>query len=160
MMTIPMQMKFRGLVAKAWDKEVATHNWKFAAPKIRNAAKDAWYRSKLLERFGVESTKQIDTYDHFAALCALFEEICGDSIYWQLRAMGGKVAEQRRRLIHEIKEVCDRHDLDENYARGIARQSLQSETTPLLDQLQPAQLLTVLKALKTHAKRQQEGAAQ
>jgi hypothetical protein len=158
MMTPRQQGIFRTLVKRAWEKAVAAHGWKFANATQERAAKDAWYRSQLHDELGVFTTKQLSAHDDYAKLCAVFEALVGDSIYWQLRAHGGKDAEQRRRLLHAIKDLCAQHDLDENYARGIARQSLKAESTPLLDTLSPGQLLAVLQALKMHVRRERSAA--
>lgn len=152
MMTPKQQAIFRSLVSRAWETTVSRFGWNFPDAKTGRAARDAWYRSKLLEEFGVETTKDLDDRDSYARLCALYEAEIGDSIYWQLRAYGGKEAEAQRRLLHEIRELCCAHDIDEDYARSIARQSLQSDK-PDLNVCSARTLLAVLRALRIHVKR-------
>lgn len=139
---------YRRLVSGAWKKNALAHG---IAEKDK-AEKERWYRRMLHAELSVWTTKELGQND-FAKACAAFEAIIGDSYYWTLRALGGTDAERKRRLLHQIAEECRKADVDEDYARGIARQSLQSDTTPLLEQLTPEQLATVLIALKIHVRR-------
>lgn len=136
---------YRGLVEKAWRRH-AQENRLDANDRL---AKEHFYRATLHAELGVWTTKELSSSKHFATACAAFEAIVGDSVYWGLKAHN----ESARAMIYAVNRLCQEYDLDESYARGIARQALALETLPLLEQMEPAQLVTVLRALRIHVRR-------
>jgi hypothetical protein len=132
---------YRGLVAAAWQKQGGGDR----------AAHDRWYRETLHAELGVYSTKQLDQ-NKYAAACAAFEQIVGDSFYWTERALGGTDAERKRRVVHLIEEMKPRlvkAGVDLDYADGAARQAIGNKplTYPLESHSLP-ELLAILGALK------------
>lgn len=136
---------YRSLVEKAWRR----HAQENGLEKGDRLAKEHFYRATLHAELGVWTTKELSSSKHFAGACAAFEAIVGDSCYWGLRAHN----ESSRALIHAVQTVCNEYDLAEEYARGVARQALRLDSLPMLEQLQPAQLVIVLRALRIHVRR-------
>lgn len=135
---------FRPMVADAWRAHCAAT----LGPKDTKA-KDLWYRAVLRETVNKSSTKDCDPRGDFEHLMARFEEIAGNGITWQLKLEGGT----KRRIIHKIHAICAENHLEENYVRRIARQELRLQTLPLLERLETAQLLTLLKMLRCECAR-------
>lgn len=138
---------FRPMVARAWAAHCSRLR---TAPVDKAAAKDAWYRAELRAALGVDSTNDANPKADFEKAMAHFEAIAGDSIEWQLKLFSGDA----RRVLHEIRDLCRHYDLDEAYARGIARQALNLEALPDIGTLDARSLVTVLHALKNVTKRE------
>lgn len=146
--TSKQQGIYRGLVKRAWAKESADHPAFFD-----KKAKESWYRRTLHRELGVWTTKQLGQ-DHFAAACAVFERIVGESFYWTERSLGGTAAERKRRVAHLIGEQCTLGELDSDFAAGVARKAIGKTPPPVLTQLDLADLLKILDALKEIVRRQ------
>jgi hypothetical protein len=141
---------YRRLVTAAWKKHAGGNG---IAEKDK-PAKERWYRKQLHAELGVWTTKELSQND-FAKACATFEAIIGESIYWATRALGGKESERKRRALHAIREQCRKADIEEDYARGIARQALKRDTLPWLDDLTADELITLMQLIKYNARQMQ-----
>lgn len=123
-----------------------------ASERKNKVAKDRWYRARLHAELGVFTTKELGQ-NQFAAACAVFERLVGESFYWTERALGGSDGERKRRAVFLIMETIEQGELDGVYADGVARQALGIDHTPQLGQLSFAELLKVLDALKEIVRR-------
>jgi len=139
------------MVAGAW----AIHCRDTSQDRSDRAARDAWYRAELIECLGKDSTKTASATRDFEAAMAHFESIFGDSIYWQMAQFRGDA----RRVLHELDAICERHNIDEDYLRRIARVALKFDAPPQLIDLTPDQLLIILRAARIHARRQKRSAS-
>lgn len=133
------------MIAEAWLAFLRTQ------PGAVNSsrAKDEWRKARLLEWFGTESTKELSPTDDFEFAMMKFEEIAGGGIRWRMKYASGPA----RRWTHKIRATCAELDLEEDYARRIARQALKLPTLPLFEELSPRQLQTVLRVIKAQGKR-------
>ncbi len=146
------QVNFRKLEHVAWTKHCEANGIEMGPKKDRAVYTElfnAWHREQLMKAVGKDSTTMCDRKRDFIPVMAHFEELADTGFYWRFKTFD----DSERRVIHAIKEVCHAADFSEDYARGIARQALRRDDTPLLESLNPAQLITVLRALKIHAKR-------
>jgi hypothetical protein len=146
---------FRPMVGRAWAPTRARLMMQALPAGEIARRRRAWYERELQAKFGVTSTNDLNPKKDFEEAMAHFEAIAGDSIEWQLKLFSGDA----RRVLHEIRDLCRNFDLDESYARGIARQALQLDALPDIGALDAKSLVTVLRALKIHAARDTEGKA-
>lgn len=151
-MTPKQQGIYRGLVTKAWAKTAEPGGVSAIKDKV---AKGHWYRRTLHRELHVWTTKQLGQ-DHFAACCAVFERIVGESFYWTERSLGGTEGERKRRVAHLIGEQCLLGELDSDFAVGVARKAIGRTPPPVLTQLDLRELLKILDALKEVVARQTE----
>ena len=145
------QGKVRPLVTAAWRAICKANNQPVKDPTER----DLWYRAELLEAIGKDSTKTAGQTRDFERCMAHFEAIVGDSIYWQMAQFRGDA----RRILHEIDAICEKHKIDEDYLRRIARVALKFEAPPQLIDLTPDQLLIIVRAARIHARRKSRSAS-
>jgi hypothetical protein len=144
--SVPQQCLYRPLVDAAWRAHCGRER---VRPEDK-VAKDAWYREQLRAALGIYTTKQCNRARDFEVLMAHFEAIAGDSIEWQLRMYRGDA----KRIQYELGQLCQRHDIDEDYLRSIARQALQVDALPELHLLSADLIYRVLVAAKIYVTRQ------
>ena len=148
MLTPAQQGLFRPLVSRAWQSHCRRHGLDAAD----RTAQRAWYETQLLEACEVRSSSDLDQKRDFEAAMEHFEAIVGDSIYWAMRRHRGDA----RRIAFQIRGLCEEHEIDESYMRGIARQALHlghDAALPELGTLTPEELITIIRALKIHLRR-------
>ena len=130
-----------------------------ACEKIRasnSIAKEKWRHEQLHAVCGVYSLKQIPRAGpQFVKIMAHLEVIARSGIFWQLRVHGADT----RHLVHTIRTFCQQHDLDEDYARGIAQKALRREELPDLENLSAAQLCEFARLLHAEIAKFSECAA-
>ena len=136
------------MVKRAWLKHAAGNDLN---PSDR-AAQDAWYRAELAECLGRDTTKDADPGRDFEAAMAHFEVFVGGEFYWNLRVHQGDC----RRLQFAIRQICERWDIDDQYARATAARVLKWEgrLESLAAITKAADLQRVRIALLIHARRQ------
>jgi len=138
---------FRPMVARAWLKHAAGNDLN---PRDK-AAQNAWYRAELQECLGCTSTKDADPGRDFETVMAHFEVFVGGEFYWNLRVHQGDC----RRLQFAIRQICERWEIDDQYACATAARVLKWEGH--LDSLssitKAADLQRVRIALLIHARR-------
>ena len=145
--TAQLKRHFWPMVTEAWKAHCLRCP---LAPGAKEAAfKDLWRRQRTHEWLGVYSTKELSQTDDFDFIMMKFEELAGNGIRWRLRYAQGPA----RRLAHAIQATCREHDIEEDYARGLARRALQLVELPLFEQLSPKQLRKVLQVLKKQGAR-------
>jgi hypothetical protein len=132
---------YRPMIARAAKKRGLN-------PKDRKAL-DLWIRTELHEWCGVWSTNELNPHEDFEFVMARLEEMIGGDIYWQMRYKNGSA----RRLIHRLTQICRERDIDEDYARGVARNALGLETLPLFEEMSPKQLRTLVQIFSKQAGR-------
>jgi hypothetical protein len=121
-----------------------------AGVEVRDkAALDAFVRGNLHEWLGVYSTKELNAGPDFTFVMMKYEQLLGDGYRWRLQYENQHVNGQ----VHKIREICRELDLEEDYARGVARQALGLGRLPLFPELSPRQLQTVLRVLKAQGSR-------
>ena len=148
MLTPAQQGLFRPLVERAWQSHCRLQG----LPAGDKTARREWYETQLLEACEVRSSSDLDPKRDFEAAMEHFEALVGDSIYWAMRRHGGDA----RRIAWQIRDLCRAHDIDERYMRGIARQALRlgaDAPLPELLTLAPADLVTIIRALRIHLRR-------
>jgi hypothetical protein len=147
---------YRPMVDRAWkrlyDSSPALQD---LAPPQRKVARREWYERELAAATGKKSSEQCNAGKDFEKAMAHFEAIAGDSIEWQLKLYTGDA----RRILHEIRDLVRHHDLDEDYARGIARQALKLDALPDITELDAKDLVVVLRALKIQVARPRQSTA-
>lgn len=150
--TAPQQREYRALVESAWQRHCRDHG---TNPK-NAAAKDLWTREHLHQATGRWSTKDCDAGRHHEFACAHFEELSGNGINYQLRAMSGDA----RRIRHTLKGIHPpflQQFADEkafvDWLKGIARQSLNLPDPPDLHLLTDDQIANVNRFACIHANR-------
>ena len=134
------QRVYRSLVKQAWERHCRDEDI-VAKGKAAKEAQQAWYRGVLLATFGVDSSLKIKV-KQFAHLCAAFEILARNGIYWQLQADSGAI----RRSRYALNALMAEHEMDEPYVEGVARQMFEMR----LDSLNPNQLGDLIAALKIH----------
>lgn len=141
---------FRALVEAAWRKECAREgvDLETAPTGIVKGFRDSWYRGILRDHLGVYTTKQLDQKYGFPKACAAFEEIIGESIYWQMRAGSERIRQARYALDVHMRS----HDIDQGYAASVADKM----GFPSLEACNAKQLSAILIALKKHTERHTE----
>lgn len=145
------QGKYRPMVDAAWTRYCSLHPEALQAAD-KAAARRAWYEEELEIATGQTSTTRCDRKRDFEAAMAHFEAIAGNGIYWNLRVYGADA----RRIAHNIRELCQANDVEEDYMRGMARRSLRlSEWDPLpeLASLEYEQLIVLMGELKRFLRR-------
>jgi hypothetical protein len=129
-------------------RRIVEDAWKAASHDVKDqVAKERWYREVLHEKLGVFTSKQLNKSGDFERACAAFEEIAGNSIYWQLRVNAAPLERMRLKLRAIVRE----HDIEEEYIAGVSRQMF--DTHP--SNLKPEQLNKLIAALEIHFKRQE-----
>ena len=141
------QGQFRPLVEQAWYFDCK----RTKRDPLDKAGRRFWYEEELMEATGKHSTAECDQKRDYEDAMAHFEAIVGASIYWQMRRLSG----DRRRILHEVQQLAQKFDCDDDYMRGIARQALKRETIPEWRDLGPEDLLCILRALKIQVRRQE-----
>ncbi|HEX8312764.1 MAG TPA: hypothetical protein VF614_15690 [Chthoniobacteraceae bacterium] len=147
MLLSPEQLKpFWMMLTVAWEQHCREHGVDHTDTNL----KDAWRRDQVRKSTGKSSLTQVPRVGRkFIQLMADLEVITRSGITWQVKLHGA----EKRPIIHTILEICREHDLDEHYMRGVARQALRLEALPQLEQLEVAQLLTVLQLLRMNVAR-------
>ncbi|HEX5177109.1 MAG TPA: hypothetical protein VFV83_08775 [Chthoniobacteraceae bacterium] len=139
------QPEFRGLVAVAWQVFCRDQN-KVATTKVERS----WYEAQLIEATGHASTSDCNAGGDYDRAMAHFEALGrSGSIKWQMKLFRGDA----NRIDHEIKRVCDDHNIDEEYMRAIARKALRLSVLPELHLLTKEMRLTILCACKQQVAR-------
>lgn len=149
--TRKQQGVFRPMVLAAWNRHCSLHPEALQAAD-KAAAKRAWYEAELEAATGEATSARLDPKRDFEAAMAHFETEAGAGIYWNLRVYGADA----RRIAHNIRELCQAHEVDEDYMRGMARRSLGlSEFDPLpeLASLKYSQLIVLMGELKRFLRR-------
>lgn len=136
------QPEFRKLVALAWAAHCRLTG---AAGKMDRG----WYEDTLEAATGYRSTSECNAGRDYDAAMAEFEAIAGTGVKWGLKLHGGDA----KRIAHNIRQICEDHDIDEGYMRRVARKALRLDTLPELLQLDREQLLVILRACKQHVTR-------
>ena len=146
--TRSQQGLFRPMVKRAWLKHAAAEG---LDPRS-NATQDAWYRGELRECLGRDTTKDADPGRDFETVMAHFEVFVGGEFYWTLRVHQGDA----RRLQFAIAQICERWEIDDQYARATAARVLKWEghLTSLAAITSAADLQRVRIALLIAARRQ------
>jgi hypothetical protein len=142
------QITYRTLVQRAYEvtaeREGIVAQLASLPAKVRNSAKDKWYRGVLHEALGVWTTKAVSPR-RFAAACAAFEDIIGEADYWHKKA--GEEALHNARF--DLNKLMLEHEVEESYAKGIA---LQMKFPPLglcdADQLRAVMIALIKKVRK------------
>lgn len=149
--TRKQQGVFRPMVIAAWQRHCQLHSEVLrAVDKV--AAKRAWYEAELEAATGETTSAALDPKRDFEAAMAHFEAVAGNGIYWNMRVHGSDA----RRIAHNIRELCQANEVDEDYMRGMARRSLRlSEFDPLPDlaSLEYEQLIVLMGELKRFLRR-------
>lgn len=145
----PRQQKtYRRLIKEAWEAVCRREGW----PVKDKVAQDKWYRETLVREAGFYTSKQIHAPRDFRRVCAMFEVIAGNSIYWQMQHYRGDANE----ILHSLGELAQEHRIDEEYLRRIARTALQLDELPELHTLPADLLLRVKVAAKIHLSRRED----
>jgi hypothetical protein len=110
---------FRPMVARAWAKHAAGSD----LDPSDKVAQDIWYRAELQECLGHTSTKDADPGRDFETVMAHFEVFVGGEFYWNRRIHQGDC----RRLQFAIRQICDRWEIDDQYACATAVRVLKWE---------------------------------
>jgi len=132
------------LLDAAWRQHCADVGQEPADSK----AKEAWRHEQLWAALEVRSLKEVRrSGEQYARLMAHFEVIARAGIHWQMQAEGAEI----RPLVFGILDLLKKWGIDERYFMGIARQALRLPELPALDQLKPAQLLTLRQLLHGEA---------
>ena len=127
-------------------RKIVDDAWRAVAHDVRDqVAKERWYRDTLHEKLGVYTSKQLGKTGDFERACAAFEELAGNSIYWQLRVNAAPLERMRLKLRHLVKE----HDIEESYLNGVSRQMF--DTHP--SNLDATRLNKLIAALEIHFNR-------
>lgn len=131
-------------------RPVSTRAAKAAGVDVKNrVALDEWLRANLHAWLGVFSTKELSPVDDFTFVMMKYEQLLGDGYRWARAYQRQHVDGQ----VHKIREICRELDLEEDYARGAARQALGLGRLPLFEELSPKQLQTLLRVLKAQGDR-------
>ena len=148
--TKAQQGKFRPLVERAWQ-----HHARSSGIDPKSApARRAWYESELARATGFLSTNALDHGRDFDVAIAHFERLADDgSTYWQQRAEAGDLRRVLFNVFGKSSPVIEGVQVDAAYLRGIARQALQLDHLPRLQDLRKTDLNTVTRAVAIHARR-------
>ena len=140
----PQQPAFRALVAAAWRAYCQSVSLTKMLPPYR-----VWYEWELFNATGRHSTKDCNAGRDYDRAMAHFEILAGAGIRWQMRLHTGDA----RRLLHELRAAVGEHDIDEDYLRAIARQSLGLDYLPNLEDLPRERLILILAAVRRYIHR-------
>ncbi len=139
------QPEFRKLVKLAW----AAHCRMESLAETDKAGERAWYEAQLFEATGNSTSRACNAGRDYDRAMAHFETVAGSGVKWNLRLFGGDA----KRILHQLREVSDEHQLDEEYLRGVARRMLNREYLPELHTLSRETLITILGEVKRHIRR-------
>ncbi len=115
-----------------------------------SVAKDKWRKQYLGGTIGVWSIKQVPRGGPlFARVMGKLQELARNGIDWIVAA--GEAAPET--LLFHARLVLAEHDIPEPYACGIARNACQLAQVPTLEELEPAQLVQVIRILHAQAPR-------
>jgi hypothetical protein len=147
------QGHYRPMVEAAWARVCDLARRPFTPPdKKLNPEFRRWYEAELDIATGKTSTEHCDRKRDFTNAMAHFEAIAQNGIYWNTRLYG----DDARRVAWNIREVIRKNDVDENYMRGMVRNSLQlSDDDPLpeLEKVSYKLLLVIMGELKRWLRR-------
>lgn len=138
------QPGFRVMVAAAWSAHCRAEGCEAGAKPDR-----AWYERELVFATGHHSTADCNAGRDYDRAMAHFEEIAGTGIKWQMRIHTGDAV----RLLHELRQEVEAHDIDEDYLRGVARRMLRRDDLPELERLSREQLILILGEVKRFCRR-------
>lgn len=136
------QPAFRILVKQAWAVHCRTEGMDVKHPSERS-----WYEAELLAATGHASTKNCGAGRHYDLAMAHFEELAMAGIEWQLRVYSGDA----KRIIHVLQQYCDKHDVDADYLRRVARNGYGKDAE--LHTLTRDQLIVILGEVKRFVRR-------
>ncbi len=145
------QGEYRPMVYAAWARHCRFHPEALQAAD-KAAAKRDWYEDELEIATGQTSTRFCDRKRDFEAAMQHFEELSESGIYWAMRVYGADA----RRFAYSIRELCQAHDVDEDYMRGMARRSLglgAGDILPELANFEYEQLIVLMGELKRFLRR-------
>jgi hypothetical protein len=147
------QGHFRPMVAAAWDKYCQLERLPESPPdKETNRTFRLWYEEELKAATGKTSSAFCDRKRDFTHAMAHFEAIARNGIYWNTRLHG----DDARRIAWNIKEIVQANEVEEHYMRGMARNCLgllPVDPLPQLDQMEYADLITIMGELKRFLRR-------
>lgn len=139
------QPAYRQLVEMAWQRHCRANA--IALPD--KVQRREWYEGELVICTGHPTTTPCNKTEDYETCMAHFEALVGDSMVWQHRKFRGPV----KRLLHEIRKLTDRYEIEESYMQRIARSATGLLELPPLHLMNKDILLQVLRAVKIHVRR-------
>jgi hypothetical protein len=144
---------YRPMVASAWERHCQMNGIRPAPPFADDDERcRTWYEDELENATGKRTSKDCDMKRDFEEAMAHFESIVGEGTYWFERLYGADA----RRIAHNIRELCQEFDVDEDYMRRIARRAAGlgfEDPLPELHLFTYDQLRTIMGELKRFLRR-------
>lgn len=140
------------MLEAAWIKHCELERLSASLPSDDNKAFRSWYEEELKAATGKTSSKFCDRKRDFTHAMAHFEAIARNGIYWNMRLHG----DDARRIVWNIRDLVAANEVEEDYMRGMARNCLgllPVDPLPQLDQMEYADLITIMGELKRFLRR-------